>query len=154
MSDYADLIDKLSEAKEGGRELDALVWCTMNEGWMPGKGVQLGAVIKPGRGPTGGSMRSPERTTTSVDAILALIEKRLPDADFDLQRRMKRDEINGALWYSPERNVWFHYRAATPALALCVAFLSALSRTPPDADLSPGRPTNSTPSHRQGGETT
>lgn len=30
---------------------------------------------------------------------------------------------------------------------------NAPSMTPPDADLSPGKPPNSTPSHRQGGET-
>ena len=142
MTDHADLIAKLSEAKVGSDELSALVFCALNDGYRPGEGIQLGAVIKPGRGASGGSMRTPEPVTTSVDAALALIEKRLPGWSPSIVKVLHEPVWMGEV-VSPDLDeddiseVGADGSAATPALALCIAILNALQDQQIDAALKP-----------------
>lgn len=112
------LISQLETAEAGRRELDAFMFCAFNEGWRPGKGIQLGGVIKTG------TMRTPEPVTTSLDAALALAERVLPGCEpgVMVEQRLPDRTIWGAWTSVKEPDDVF---AKGPALALCIAILRA-----------------------------
>lgn len=138
----ADLITRLSEAKEGSRELDGRIWCAVNgyefvrvdPYWLHGRvGYNHGTVYYTHVQP---------HLTSSVDAILALIEKQLPKHPLDEPvgpwewrvhgpNRSDAGMCRAALMW-PQTTAGAHVRllgpfyARTPALALCVALLTAL----------------------------
>lgn len=117
------LIERLKAATEGSRELDAEIECAVEAGWKPaGLARYAGLVVREPGGTT--SLRHYAPTySTSLDAIVGLIKRKLPGwwiqyLGQDLRgwaTRIERQGVSLGLFVSP-----------TPALALCIALLSAL----------------------------
>lgn len=147
MTDYAELIAKLAEAKEGTSELDALIVACLNDALLkpyppqtdfgPSNRWQFwsldGAHFL---GNEGATRFKVERLTTSVDAILALIEKRgwrLYTVDASIPDRFSVF-LKGPdrLWPATEDSAeivgpgWETGTAKTLPAALCSAILTAL----------------------------
>ena len=109
----SDLIAKLEAASEGSRELDALVWVAATGSTFShlAENAHL------------------DRVTTSLDAIVALIERKLPgrawmlsSPDKLLSHPLCQGEVaEGEFSFETTKGC-----APTPALALCIAFLRAL----------------------------
>lgn len=140
MTDLAQLIAKLEAASEGSRELDAAMFRAIGAP-LPDKFANLNLELT--WGPDGsaympvGEMQvryEPPAYTTSLDAIVALIERKLPG--WTLARLGQNDDKT---WYAELREGYLTSydrvasssyrpgsRPATPALALCIAFLRAL----------------------------
>jgi hypothetical protein len=70
--------------------------------------------------------RDPPRYTASVDAVLALIAEKLPQAAFDLRRRQHEGPTRWSAKWLIEGRHWRISDGATPALALLAAFLRAM----------------------------
>lgn len=135
--DFSDLIAKLSEATAGSRELDLAMAEALGE-WFSYRDTLP---------PEDGLPRHPmdircAAITTSVDFILALIEKRLPGWSPSIVKVLHEPVWMGEV-VSPDLDeddiseVGADGSAATPALALCVAFLNALQDQQTDAALKP-----------------
>jgi hypothetical protein len=134
-----DLITRLSEAKEGSRELDAAMGATLRifassepPSWVANwAGRFVAHPTRPGfvalehtDGELGMNWRA-EPVTTSVDAILALIEKRKPSWVGPINLHMAG---SGQATLEPRDPCGLAIQAFgwTPALALCIALLTAL----------------------------
>lgn len=126
MAKFTSLIAKLAAAKEGSRELDRLVFDATTNGVFGPENSDLWCYSG------SWASRAPAHFTTSVDAALALIEKRLPGA---LYRMEKMGDVGRRAYGHPcwatcglsgrqEEAV-----AATMPVAICIALLTALSRS-------------------------
>lgn len=102
-----ELVDRLSAAAAGSRHLDYELKDALNDPHW--------------------NLRVPADWTTSLDAALALAERVLPDRPI-LMDRMP----DGSGWAQVRGTLSFNAKAATPALALCIAILKALAPTPSD----------------------
>lgn len=139
MTDLAQLIARLEAASEGSRELDGVVailagWFRVQPrfthnrkgGWIAPENL-IGADNegRPQLDSLHGTTihRDPPRFTTSLDAIVALIERKLPG--WHLQVEKHPGFCDATLWPSPDAPYWLTH-AATMPLALCIAFLRAL----------------------------
>ncbi|CAN7303833.1 hypothetical protein LJR164_001586 [Phenylobacterium sp. LjRoot164] len=130
--EHGELIARLEAASEGSRELDALLWIATDpkplgnikhwvHEWAPG--WMLGDVegfIYMRDHPTGAGWPAPE-FTTSLDAIVALIERKFPQAQRDT---FTRHGSNAVRWWHGDG--WEMSGAKTMPLALCIALLTAL----------------------------
>lgn len=114
-SKLTDLIARLEAATEGCRDLDLVFAQTVGANWSYTGEPPRVIYCKP--------------FTTSLDAIVALIERKLPDRawmlsspDKLLSHPLCQGEIaEGELAFETVKGC-----APTPALALCIALLSAL----------------------------
>jgi len=146
-----DLIKRLQEAEEGGRELDALIWAhthpepvrvlDWNECYGDTARTQVRFKVLPGRRENVTSARGPyphaEPFTTSTDAAVALAERlgwrvRVMDASIkgrfswcleSLDPRPGVDHETGATMIGTDFQYGF---GATLATALCAAILKAV----------------------------
>lgn len=66
----------------------------------------------------------PPNYTESLDAALALVERKLPDADFDISKRQGQWDCR---WCDSEADVWRVYKAPTAPLALLIAMCRTLT---------------------------
>ena len=134
-SDLPALIARLEAATGGDREIDALIatGCAgaRLERYAPGARQHIW------RGPDNEWLTrdaNPPAYTSDLNAIVALIEKRLPGADFiDVFR--DAGHWFASLTVSEGVTPRIDVSAPTPALALCIAFVRALSET--DNELLP-----------------
>lgn len=134
-SKLTDLIAKLEAAAKGSRELDALIWIATDpkplgnikhwvHEWAPG--WRLGDVegfIYMRDHPTGSDWPAPE-FTTSLDAIVALIERKLPGSGL-VMAATTQPWAQVYRTDDPGSNL-DAVAASTLPLALCIALLSAL----------------------------
>lgn len=138
MSDQADLIAKLSEATVGSRELDREL--AERFGWKFHGNLRFW--MKPDWWTPLEAIEGLPHFTTSVDATLALIEKRLPGWSPSIVKVLHEPVWMGEV-VSPDLDeddiseVGADGSAATPALALCIAILNALQDQQIDAALKP-----------------
>lgn len=137
------LLERLEGAREGSRELDALVTvalrldCKRN---MPDDLQYLSAIRRddecaPGTYwyvcRSGRSLRTSEPVTTSIDAALALAERvgmRPYMADATIKGRWRWMLDNPAFLGDLEAEPWSNGTAATPALAICAALIRATAK--------------------------
>lgn len=122
MSDQADLIAKLSEATAGSRELSAEVVCAAN-GWTLREWFSARdfIYIRSNGNPVYSGADDTAPVTTSVDAALALIEKRLPGWYWGAgpgTATLLDEKMPGMFRVDA--------RGATAQLALCIALLRSL----------------------------
>jgi hypothetical protein len=142
MSDFEQLLERVRSAKEADQSLSRAIMLSLG-GWhrvTPAQGGgKHGKYIAPedwmGRDSYGKPIldslhgttmyRDVPHVTSSIDAALALVEKALPGFGFYL--RQDKDGCGCGLVY-PEypRVTPAHCSAATPALAILAALLSAL----------------------------
>lgn len=130
MTPLTTLKARVDEAEQGGRELDALVLKALAPGCI------IGFYIEGDTEPTVFHAEPLARQkselahyTTSVDAALALIEAKLPDSIWIVQRataRGARASIETLSGFVDRILITDEGRAKTPALALCSALLAAL----------------------------
>ena len=124
MTTPTDLIERLEGASVGSRELDAAVWCAL----CPG-----GATYNASRkrvtyfDKSWATIRDFEPSTTSLDAALALAARVLPGLGaWDVGHAFNAvPPYQARLVVVREGNPEIFARAATPALALCIAILRA-----------------------------
>lgn len=129
MTDLAQLIGRLKAASEGSRPLD---WLIAEE--IGDEAFRLKAAAWPPFAPGSKIDKGIPAFTTSLDAIVALIERKLPG--WTVARLGQNDdktwhaELREGYLTSYDRVATSSYRPgsrpATPALALCIAFLRAL----------------------------
>jgi hypothetical protein len=128
MSDFSDLIARLQSATEGSRELDALIAAAT--GWvLSGRSDHVDDDKVHDIWRCGEVERyAPPEVTRSVDAALALIERKLP-GNFVLVKSIESNP-GEIIWNGKIESVNYELRAwanaSTPALALCLALLRAL----------------------------
>lgn len=135
MTDLAQLIERLEAASEGSRELDATMFRAIGAP-LPDKFANLNLELT--WGPDGsaympvGEMQvryEPPAYTTSLDAIVALIERKLLGWSWGVSGALS-PTCTGMLYEpAPTATGYRTKRRAdgkTPALALCIAFLRAL----------------------------
>jgi hypothetical protein len=122
MSDLSTLIERVRGLDGPDREVDALIWGEFDFGR---EDRELDARW---------SARVPAYTA-SLDAVVALIEKRLPDGLWD---------VNGygaaivyPKWITGDVDTQYAETAQSPALALLLAFLVAVENERPAATTSP-----------------
>lgn len=123
------LIEKLEGAAEGSREMDCALGVLVDDFVIDGERYGEPAYchtindtyMRPGQS---GDMMVPPYST-SIDAALALIERRLPGWGFVLET----DAPEFAVRIGPPEGPWpaEEIHAKTPALALCIALLQALT---------------------------
>ncbi len=136
--DFSDLIAKLSEATVGSRELDREL--AERFGWKFHGNLRFW--MKPDWWTPLEAIEGLPHFTTSVDATLALIEKRLPGWSPSIVKVLHEPVWMGEV-VSPDLDeddiseVGADGSAATPALALCIAILNALQDQQIDAALKP-----------------
>lgn len=120
-SKLTDLIAKLEAATEGSRELDVEIACALRPGSRPYRYAPGTYSFRDEMGVW--DTKHVSTVTTSLDAIVALIERKLPvwwvqylgQTQKGWATRIEQQGASLGLFYSP-----------TPALALCIALLSAL----------------------------
>jgi hypothetical protein len=116
----SELISRLEAASEGSRELDALVGLAIRDDYPHTSAEILGdGMIRDGAGPY-----YAKHHTTSLDAIVALIERKLPVlADFYIAQH--RGSAQATIWLNNKP-----YDGVKPGrqkpLAACIALLKAL----------------------------
>ena len=124
-----ELIERLEAACEGSRELDAAMFRAIGAP-LPDKFANLNLELT--WGPDGsaympvGEMQvryDPPAYTLSIDAIVAIIERKLPGWHIQVERHP--DFCDATLWPSPDAPYWLTH-AATMPMALCASFLRAL----------------------------
>ena len=137
----SELISSLEAASEGSRELDALVFCAAHghafERWSELR--ETGFIYRRPSGVSVCSLGEDEKPyTTSIDAAVALIERKLPG--WTLANLSQEDDKT---WFAELREGFLtsyrrvihsssepgrlpSARPPTPALALCIALLRAL----------------------------
>lgn len=121
---YADLIERVGKAEGADRNLDgAIYWHLLEENraerelwWVE---LQFAAT------PENGDWRKPY--TSSLDAALSLVERKLPGVHWSVSNAAVKPRAN--VWMpQPTRPIMGPYSSgATPALAVCLALLRALS---------------------------
>ena len=115
MAEKAGLIERLKQSKWSDRELDYRIAIEVGDiaGPFDADDIEVGDLIGANVG----------RFTSSLDAIVSLIERELPDWQFGFEKW--RPANGGAqAWVYPNQTT-DRVRAASPALALCIAFLEA-----------------------------
>lgn len=129
----ADLIAKVEAAEGGSRELDRLIAMTL--AGATADYTPAGEFRGYYRGGFWVSIGPIEPVTVFVDAALALVERKLPG--------LQKSVVDLRPVRPCEANIWHyghfddvHAKAATPALALCLALLRALSTAPGDGAVS------------------
>lgn len=142
----SDLLQRLEAAQEGSRELDAKLACVYF-GWtfermpLPSEGSSGFFAIEDGRLVR---FHDFQPFTTSVDAALALVERMLPGRVITVDRYVTSDVPGGDTWRAWLRTVTevsvskVMGKAPTPAMALCIALLKALSPSPASLDEEEG----------------
>ena len=135
-----ELVARLEAASVGSRELDAHVTVALRLGCKRGLPDDLQYLQKVRKDDecapgtywyvcrSGKSLRTAEPVTTSLDAALALAERVLPEANcMGFDRDPKGVDAYVSRNCVPRDEVWLvEARAATPALALCLAILKAV----------------------------
>lgn len=103
------LLTKLQSAKEGSRELDVEIYRA------------CGFKVYPQDEPSRDTAGDAPHLTTSLDAIVSLIERVKPGAQWDLNNFECRAALS-------VRGAFYDYTAIapTPALALCISLLRAM----------------------------
>ena len=137
MSDLLELLERVKAAAGPDRELDAAITIALGDG--PGEGWTLITQDKPGvfnmdagRWINGCRIRTPKPFTASIDAALALVERKLPDFAYQLTNDyggLNRVHINVAPGCEgfPPAGMNVSEDAETMPLAILVALLTALS---------------------------
>lgn len=125
------LIEKLEGAAEGSRELDRdLAWLLSpteaeDAWWRARPSDDISAFMDKDAQKEYASMHMRvEAVTTSIDAVSALIERKLPGSEFDICIGRGGPRVK---WFAPRSGHWEVFDAATPALAACIALLQALT---------------------------
>ena len=141
----ASLEARIAAATGPDREIDALVavlagWEWHGDGTAETHGKWAGHWVIPGHLNNGtftqdrlcactdisddqGNTQTPPRVTESIDAIVALIERTLPELSWTVAGRWGSSPPNACLSdYEQE----FEADPPTPALALCLAFVQAM----------------------------
>lgn len=133
MPNHAELIDKLEKATEGSRELDAAIFRALGAP-LPDQFASLKVDLQWQPDGTAtmpvGEMQvryNPPAYTTSIDAIVALIERKLPGRESELVNEAraavgKAHALHVRRWKRDEDGSYTH----ALALALCIALLRAL----------------------------
>ncbi|HEY9219572.1 MAG TPA: hypothetical protein VIO94_16105 [Phenylobacterium sp.] len=125
-----ELISSLEKATEGSRELDAEIAVLLSgdpEAWVVNPAPHSIFSPVPGWWRTGDDVsHEAPAYTTSIDAIVALIERKLPGWGFDVTYRAAWGNSTACV-IGPERSSPPHSAAGkTHALALATALLRAL----------------------------
>ena len=151
MTDLAQLIERLEAASEGSRELDAACIVAAQDIPAPRYGLKEGFKQECRLGNDDCSVevwtvgldyeeryaRYPATpVTTSIDAIVALIERKLPGWFWGIGRRSDADDPAKPMWAEVASERWiksetekdeqFESDGVTAPLALCVVLLRAL----------------------------
>jgi hypothetical protein len=133
----SELIERVERAEGPDREIDKQIWfalfCVPNEGQInkilggPFDAARYRYLTKDDFLPSDGTL-SPAYTS-SLDAIVGLIERELPGwlGDVDVCTSWADDGSFGARLFPPKVDTNYASQATTPALAMCGAFLRALS---------------------------
>ena len=133
MADLAELLERVKAATGPDREIDVALWLAMT----PGATYRTTRVRHDRTGRewdinepriNGGAMVEVPEYTASLDAALALVERVLDTAfiDIEVAKRFVGGEAHGrAEICGPDADAYA--TAATPALALLAALLSALA---------------------------
>lgn len=140
-----DLIAKLESASEGSREID--FWASYNAGQLDDVLLKRPSRIEGGDrefvvyGPDGKrygwvGYHCVDPITQTVDAALALFERKMPGWEISVAQRKPRPYETCSVWWNASlfrlRTPGVHQtsgtitaKAATPALAICAALLRA-----------------------------
>ena len=119
-TDLAELISRLEAASEGSRELDILI------------ARAVGGTLVDGRFERSASWGNVVQATTSLDAITALTEEKLPGWRKSLEEYWRHDdpEQGRGGWevslFEPARAVNVYAAHADECLARCIALLKAI----------------------------
>lgn len=132
---HDELLKRLREATGEDRELDGLIEQALgilpSDAYWSVHNVYGDVVEHWVSGPYGAyNYHSPEELTASLDAAIALVEKMLPGANWRIQFRdgtYKSSAIISREHPTKHFDVWVDRQGATPALALLIALLEALS---------------------------
>lgn len=129
-ADLNDLLGRIRIATCPDRELDAAITIAIGEG--PDEGWELIThvpgvfMMDAGRWIKGNRIRTPKPFTASVDAALALVERKLPGWGYDLS--MINGKSRAGLWRPRTLGPAFHgFSDGSMPLAIVAALLSALS---------------------------
>lgn len=118
-----ELLIRVKEAKGPDRELDATVHKKL-----------VGLCLRYYVNPTGPFYYALPRYTLSIDAALALVERKLPGWRGDIDTApFEPGDLCGARFFPPGKITNIAEQAATPPLAILAAILSALIATTPAA---------------------
>lgn len=138
MTDLSELIERVRNATGPDRELDGEITTALGDG--PGDGWELIThspgmfMMDAGRWIKGGRIRTPKPFTASLDAITALIEKKLPGWDWGASS-LGDDGTFGEIWeHGWHDDTVVNTTHRTAPLALCLAFLLALQSQDKDHD--------------------
>ena len=112
MSDLGQLIADLESAQVGSLHYDKRILAALGFTW---RGMAYWNSQEQWKGSAA--------LTRSMDAIVALIERKLPGWHIQVERHP--DFCDATLWPSPDAPYWLTH-AATMPLALCASFLRAL----------------------------
>ena len=143
MTDYASLIERLEKADGPDREIDAELAIV---GLIDATDARLPSAERdshypqsfvPGQYWTGHAWRVADEYTSSLDAALGLVERKLPgwvwklstDGDASAPDHKAHATLASEVWADPGAGmgVVTYGHAPTPALAVCLALLRALS---------------------------
>ncbi len=111
------LVGRLKEAQGPDRELDRLIWeaAFHNREW-------------PDTAASAESQNTRYAFTASLDAICWLISSRLPDWSWTVSFNLRLARYSAGLWsFTQGEAISGAELEATPALALCIAFVRALT---------------------------
>ena len=137
--EHGELIARLEAASEGSHELNRALGLAIGELHLDAKGDLYRIDRDDGSHSYGGNgdetIITP-RWTTSLDAIVALIERKLPSADYDIHHRRAPYKPT-VHWYDEKGEAWRVSDAQTKPLAACIALLQAL-RTQDQGDQTNG----------------
>ncbi len=140
MTPLTTIIERLSAAEEGSRELDALIWCALNGkrykghhvpysgyGENPRTQVEFTEPPKRTRQVTNDHSfhKHAEPVTTDLTAAVALCERLLPDSEWTICKQNDNGCIASVYTADGRHLVGFTMARPTPALALCIAVLRA-----------------------------
>ena len=124
------ILNRLRSAESGSRELDAMIAVSLQI--MPSNAFQPCASSDAGTFGTGAhTFWTAPRYTTNIDAALALVERMLPDALYDLHKHY------GGRWAASvlrENHKRPYFEASSAPLAILTALFTALEAK----DIPPG----------------
>jgi len=124
------LTKQLQSAEAGSRELDAAIFVSLFGGevqpeyyrnGLTGEEFKLMTGVSPVKTKDGWQHRKARPYTTSIDAALALVKEVLPGWDWSVSH--EPEEGSGAI--IEKGNKAYFLRHKSPAIALCLALLSA-----------------------------
>lgn len=124
-STLEELLARCERATGSDRKLDAEIYCAANPTWRPDENISgqvLGIEFR--------SLKGAPLLTSSIDAIVALIERELPGAHLLIDQWHESGATCSFLEKGDDGEWWsnatgIHAQGATRALACCAAYLRA-----------------------------